>query len=611
MGLFEGGNLCSRVDKMSLNCERRSKRRPKRTMEITSRNFKERLPEIEAAIDSASFLAIDGEFTGLNAYRGISPFDTPSERYDKLQESARQFLLVQFGLCTFHYDPATDSFSNQAFNIYVWPRPCSRNAPDPRFLCQTSSIDFLTNQNFDFNKLFKQGVSYLRPSELEKLKNTMTGRQENRRLSQTPGTDQNRAIPIPEDQEPFLAKIHKQIEEFVKSDDQQLELEKCNGFQRRLVYQTAKEKYKDLSLTSITKTGGDRVICVIKADEEQQQNMVWLKDQAELSDLEEAFGFSRVIQKMTESGKLVVGHNMILDIAHTLNQFCGPLPETYQDFKVMTTAVFPQLLDTKLMANTIPFKQEIFNSSLEELHKAVCLPPYNLPPVPPKYSGSGYKADSSNFHEAGFDAYITGLCFIAMSNRLGLLCGAGDKTKAGRVLPDSQLVHPFLNKLYLMRIADIPYMNLAGEDLKPDRGHVFHITFPAEWKTADLVHLFSSFGYVFVSWLDDTSAFVSLKEKEMAPQVIEVLKSSSSYRIQSYKDHVAAKNMVLPTPLQYSGITPTLEKMPFMSSNGGAELKKRPLSPEQAAIKRHKSVSDDPEVVKIERKKTFEEPEWE
>jgi len=579
-------------------------------MEITSSNFKEKLPDIEAAIDTASFLAIDGEFTGLNAYRGISPFDTPSERYDKLQESARQFLLIQFGLCSFHYDSATDSFSNQAFNIYVWPRPCSRNAPDPRFLCQTSSIDFLINQNFDFNKLFKEGVSYLRPAEMEKLKEALKGRQENRRLSQTPGTEQNNPIPIPEEQQQFLAKIHQQIEEFVKSEDQQLELEKCNSFQRRLIYQTAKEKYSNLSLSTVAKTGGDRVICVIKADEEQQQNMAWLKDQAELSDLEEAFGFSRVIQKITESGKLVVGHNMILDIAHTLNQFCGPLPESYQDFKIMTTAVLPKLLDTKLMANTLPFKQEILNSSLEELHKAVLLPPYNLPPVPPKYAGSGYKSDSDSYHEAGFDAYITGLCFIAMINRLGMLAGQGTKYKTGRVLPDDPLVQPFLNKLYLMKIADIPYINLAGEDLTPDRSHVFHITFPAEWKTADIVHIFSSFGYVFISWIDDTSAFVSLKEKEMALQVLDVLKSSSTFRIQTYKDFAQSKKLGPPADVNNCGITPTLEKLPF-TSNGGAD-KKRPLSPDQSALKRHKSVSDDAEVVKVQdKKKTFEEPAWE
>jgi len=582
-----------------------------RTMEITSGNFKEKLPEIQEAIDTASFLAIDGEFTGLNAYRGISHFDLPAERYDKLQESARQFLLVQFGLCTFHYEPSTDSYSNQAFNFYVWPRPCSRSAPDPRFLCQTSSIDFLTNQNFDFNKLFKEGVSYLRPAELEKLRDSLKGRQENRRLSMTVGSEQNQPIPIPSDQEEFLARIHKKLEDFVKSEEQQLELEKSNGFQRRLIYQTAKEKYKHLSLSSVTKTGGDRVICVIKADEEQQQKMAWLKDQAELSDLEEAFGFSKVIQRMTESGKLVVGHNMILDIAHTLNQFCGPLPETYQDFKAMTTAVFPKLLDTKLMANTIPFKQEIFNSSLEELHKAVQLPPYNLPPVPPKFAGSGYRSDAASYHEAGFDAYITGLCFISMSNRLGLLCGTGDKTKAGRVLPDSHLVTPFLNKLYLMKIADIPYMNLAGEDLKPDRGHVFHITFPSEWRTSDIVHLFSPLGHVFVSWLDDTSAFVSLKEKEMAGQALEVLKAgNSNYKIQSYQSYAAGKILASQTPVQSCGITPTLEKLPFLAANGGTEGKKRPISPEQAAIKRHKSVSDDNEVIK-ETKKTFDEPEWE
>ena len=109
-------------------------------MDITKGNFSARLPEIEAAIDSAIFLAIDGEFTGLNADKGNSAFDLPCERYSKVdsyevaehqwcdtfavqvQESASQFLLVQFGLATFHYDPAKDQFSHRAFNVYVWPR---------------------------------------------------------------------------------------------------------------------------------------------------------------------------------------------------------------------------------------------------------------------------------------------------------------------------------------------------------------------------------------------------------------------------------------------------------------------------------------------------------
>ena len=178
-----------------------------------------------------------------------------------------------------------------------------------------------------------------------------------------------------------------------------------------------KEKYKDLSLSSINNSNGDRVILVVKADEEEQQRLAGLRDEAELTDLETALGFTRVINKMTESGKLVIGHNMILDAAQTVNQFCGPLPDTLLEFKAMLTSVFPRLVDTKLMANTIPFKQEIYNSSLEELYKTVQCAPYSLPEVNSAEAGLGY-CQGDKYHEAGYDAYITGLCFIAMANRL-------------------------------------------------------------------------------------------------------------------------------------------------------------------------------------------------
>ena len=58
-------------------------------------------------------------------------------------------------------------------------------------------------------------------------------------------------------------------------------------------------------------------------------------DQAEMESLEDSLGFTKVIQKITESGKLVVGHNMLLDVAFTLNQFAAPLPTDYHEFKVI------------------------------------------------------------------------------------------------------------------------------------------------------------------------------------------------------------------------------------------------------------------------------------
>ena len=111
-----------------------------------------------------------------------------------------------------------------------------------------------------------------------------------------------------------------------------------------------------------------------------------------------------------------------------------------------------------------------------------------------------------------------------LRGRLGALSQDRDAVNARsgqpRVPPDSPLLTPFLNKLNLMRMADIPYLSLDGVDIEPERGHVFHVTFPREWKTSDVVSIFSgSVGGVQVSWIDDNSAFVALHHRVLANQV--------------------------------------------------------------------------------------------
>jgi len=504
-----------------------------RNMDVTRHNFKELLPHIQEAIDSASFLSIDGEFTGINAYRGVSPFDLPEQRYDKLQESARQFLLVQFGLCTFHYNPKDGSYTNQAYNFYVWPRPTSRQAPDPRFLCQTSSLDFLMSQNFDFNKLIRDGISYLRPSEVEKLRDVALERQEYRRSLNSQNNTPEQNIPIPPEQEVFIQNVSEKLEAFIESEDESIEIDRCNAFQRRLVYQTARQNFPSLGLSGLTRPGGERVISVSK-DTNATKKLVDQQDQIELTEVEEAFGFSKVVKMISESKKLLVGHNMVLDICHTLNQFCAPLPLEYAEFKEMSNTVFPNILDTKLMANTIPFKDEIFNSSLNELLRTVSESPYQRNKINPRKEGYGYKEADDKYHEAGYDAYVTGLCLISMHKRMCKLCG---QISSG-VNAESAVLKPFLNKLYLMKVADIPYMNLGAADMYPDRDHVFHLEIPKEWKTPDVVLLFSQISQVQVFWINDTSVFVALRDKMFANTVLPTIQSNMTYKISTYKKFV-------------------------------------------------------------------------
>jgi len=571
-------------------------------MEVTRGNFRAVLPEMEAAIRDSIFVAIDGEFTGLSTDRGNSPFDLPCERVARARDTAERFLLVQFGLATFHYDTQKDTFSHRAYNIYVWPRPCNRAAPDPRFLCQTSSIDFLTNQGFDFNKLFKEGVSYLLPQEVERMREVVAERQEVRRRS---AAEQGSSLPVavPEEQEEWLGKVLAQVEAFLASSEERLELARCNSFQRRLVYQSAQARWPETaSLSSITNSQGDRVIQVVRADAAGQARLAEAREREELEEVEEALGFSRVVQSIAESGKLVVGHNMLLDVCFTLRQFVAPLPTDYQEFKAMASTALPKLVDTKLMANSAPFKAEIVNSSLEELLRTTSLPPYTMPEVEGA-PGAGYPGgeQGARYHEAGYDAYVTGKCFLSLLQRLGRHAGGGG---AARVLPNSPLLQPFLNKLFLMRIPDTPYLDLAGPDPAPSREHVFHLTFPKEWKTSDLINLFQErFGSVQVSWIDDTSAYVALREKEQAGQVLATLSGSPEFTIQPWAAHRALRD-------HRDGPTPTLH-----APAPAPEQRKRGAPPQGGEVKRLKSVegaetNGKEKVKEKEKEKTFEEPDW-
>ena len=271
-----------------------------------------------------------------------------------------------------------------------------------------------------------------------------------------------------------------------------------------------------------------------------------------------------------------------------------------------------------------------------------------MPKVLSDSDHAGYELgeQGEKYHEAGYDAFVTGLSFISLARRLRSIHNAVTKSKNKKVkktdLCNSALIEPFMNKLHLMRTMDIPYMNLAGEDLDPSRDHVFHVTFPAEWKTPELLQLFSPFGSVQVCWISDTTAYVCLKEHVANSKmvVMSTLNCSSIYSIVPYAQHKRLEAMY---SLSNTGITPMMEKASIfpvidvkkapakatstlVTSPGTTSMiqaennktpntatvgsKKRQASPENVIYKRSKSISDDT-ASGTNVPKTFEEPPWE
>ncbi|NXI76200.1 PARN ribonuclease, partial [Rhipidura dahli] len=511
-------------------------------------DFKDNLNKVYEAIEESDFLAIDGEFSGISDGPSVSAltngFDTPEERYQKLKKHSMDFLLFQFGLCTFKYDDAEEKYIMKSFNFYIFPKPFNRNSPDVKFVCQSSSIDFLANQGFDFNKVFRNGIPYLNQEEERQLREQYDEKRSQANgagsLSYISPNSTKCPVTIPEDQKKFVEKVVEQIEDLLKNEaSESLELEPCTGFQRKLIYQTLSWKYpKGIHVETLESDKKERYIVISKVDEEERKRREQQKQAKEQEELNDAVGFSRVVHAIANSGKLVIGHNMLLDVMHTIHQFYCPLPDDLSEFKEVTSCVFPRLLDTKLMASTQPFKEIINNTSLAELEKRLKEVPFSPPKVESAEGFPSYDTASEQLHEAGYDAYITGLCFISMANFLGSFLSPPKNHVSAR----SKLIEPFFNKLFLMRVMDIPYLNLEGPDLQPKRDNVLHVTFPKEWKTSDLYQLFSAFGNIQVSWIDDTSAFVSLSQPEQVQIAVNTSRYAESYRIQTYAEYVEKKH---------------------------------------------------------------------
>uniref|UniRef100_A0AAX7VEE2 Poly(A)-specific ribonuclease PARN n=1 Tax=Astatotilapia calliptera TaxID=8154 RepID=A0AAX7VEE2_ASTCA len=516
-------------------------------MEVTRKNYKDCLNTVYSAIEEADFLAIDGEFSGISDGPNVSALtnglDTPEERYTKLKKVSNElklFLLPISLLCRYITKP---------FNFYIFPKPFNRTSPDIKFICQSSSIDFLASQGFDFNKVFCHGIPYLNQEEEAQLREqTEERRNQHANGVGTPSfispSSSKGSSHVPEEHKDFINKVVEKVEALMVNSEKTLDLEPCTGeccLKPCLCSDGLAWFPKGLHVETVETEKKERYIQISKVDEEERKRREQQKLEKEqasyqmflvlIEELNDAVGFSRVIHAISKSGKLVVGHNMLLDVMHTIHQFYCPLPEVY--FKEVTMCVFPRAI----IARSFTFQELITNTSLAELEKQLKESPFKSPQVETAEGFPSYDTAQEQLHEAGYDAYITGLCFIAMANYLGSFLTPPKAYISAR----SKLIEPFFNKLFLMRIIDIPYLNITGPDLQPKRDHVLYVTFPKEWKTSDLYQLFSAFGNIQVSWIDDTSAFVSLSQTDQVQIAMNTSRYAESYKIQTYAEYIQGK----------------------------------------------------------------------
>lgn len=116
------------------------------------------------SLTSRTLIPIVGLSRPSNSYRTT---DDVAARYEKVSQSSREFLIIQFGLACFNWDPESQAYIAKAFNFYIFPNGEPREAGERFFTCSSSSLTFLMECNFDFNKMVKEGISYLTDDEAD------------------------------------------------------------------------------------------------------------------------------------------------------------------------------------------------------------------------------------------------------------------------------------------------------------------------------------------------------------------------------------------------------------------------------------------------------------
>ncbi|KAI1772425.1 CAF1-domain-containing protein [Hypoxylon cercidicola] len=367
-------------------------------MEVNRDNFFWMLPRMLRAAETAQFVAIDLEMSGI-AF-GYGHLSSISDAYTKIKEAAEAYQVLQIGFTFIFNDEKTSEYATRSFNCYVSPLfpkghftgALTRHL-DRAFTISARSYSFLQSHGFDFNQAFDNGVHYLSRKEQRLAEEFCSFKDpEDGRID--PST-------LDKESQHFYSEAKRQIGVYANKKPQNWERRefilqnpygrRLNGLQIRMIHQIIREEYPtctakriptgkmtgNMSITSVT------TATQVEAESRRQLNVDETKRLSGLQILLEAlsggsfadridqewvyhsnavptdadswnefnqnFNFHQCEANLKKNQPILIGHNIFQDLAYIHQTFFEPLPPKVDGFLTTIHQLFPRIVDTKYM----------------------------------------------------------------------------------------------------------------------------------------------------------------------------------------------------------------------------------------------------------------------
>lgn len=199
---------------------------------------------------------------------------------------------------SFFFTDDPTKFTYRSYNFYVYPQ-----GRDQVFKCNGTSMTFLAEQNFDFNSLFRKGISCCNQETATKLRTQLEERQRYREDVTFAVQAQVDDVPVPSEEVDNLEEIRKNIKNFLTSKDKEnIIINNCNSFQRKLIYQLIEKEFaKTITATSTQKDNAKAILIQRKLSTEQQQDHIKQKNDEDEDENLRLVGLSKLLEKISAS----------------------------------------------------------------------------------------------------------------------------------------------------------------------------------------------------------------------------------------------------------------------------------------------------------------------